>query len=239
MFDPLFWKYLEESKRLLDLPWEGRYQDLICFYSRWKKSQEPGRSPLVDEIPWITFSAIQFLKRILSSDMRVFEYGSGGSTLFFARRVSEVISVEHDDEWADKVHAKIAVEGFTNCRLQLVAPQLDTSGVRKNPADPASYSSRTEQFVGYDFSSYVKTIDAYSDETFDLVVIDGRARPSCFLHALPKVRPGGHILWDNTDRKWYAQAMRLAGSDYVFSDFPGPSPYVTYFTRTSIWQRIR
>ncbi len=31
--------------------------------------------------------------------MRVFEYGSGNSTLFFAARTSQVTSVEHDPRW--------------------------------------------------------------------------------------------------------------------------------------------
>jgi len=46
--------------------------------------------------PWICPEAIKWLKSNLTPDMKVFEFGSGGSTLFFAKRVKELISIEHD-----------------------------------------------------------------------------------------------------------------------------------------------
>ena len=38
---------------------------------------------------------------------RLFEYGSGGSTLWWASRVKEIFSVEHDKYWFQKVSADI------------------------------------------------------------------------------------------------------------------------------------
>ena len=54
-------------------------------------------------IPWYTYSFIHFLEPRLPKNLRVFEYGSGNSTLWFAERVREVIAVEHDKDWAIKV----------------------------------------------------------------------------------------------------------------------------------------
>ncbi|MBU6399666.1 MAG: hypothetical protein KGS61_05060, partial [Verrucomicrobia bacterium] len=40
-----------------------------------------GKYPLDLELPWFAYAAIDFLDRYLRPDMRVCEYGSGGSTL--------------------------------------------------------------------------------------------------------------------------------------------------------------
>jgi len=64
-----------------------------------------------------------------------------------------------------------------------------------------------------------------------------RARPSCFKHAIPKLKDAGYIVWDNTERDYYQPAIELAPEAFRFGDFPGPSPYVYCFTRTSTWQR--
>jgi len=53
-----------------------------------------------DSIPWFTYGAIEFLRRCDLSEVRVFEYGAGASTTWFAKRAKEVISVEHDPRWA-------------------------------------------------------------------------------------------------------------------------------------------
>lgn len=60
-----------------------------------------------EPLPWVTYPAIEFLRRRLRADMSVFEYGSGGSTLWWAKRVSEVVSVEHDRSWFEKLSSSI------------------------------------------------------------------------------------------------------------------------------------
>ena len=54
-------------------------------------------------LPWITYPAIDFLKKRVTKEMSVFEYGAGGSTLWWASRVKDVVAVEHDRQWFDKV----------------------------------------------------------------------------------------------------------------------------------------
>lgn len=54
-------------------------------------------------IPWFPFPAIHFLQERLPLHARLFEYGSGHSTLWFAERVATVISVESDPRWASYV----------------------------------------------------------------------------------------------------------------------------------------
>ena len=55
-------------------------------------------------IPYMNYSFIAFLEQRLKSDMRLFEYGSGYSTLFYARYVHHVVTVESDREWYEKIN---------------------------------------------------------------------------------------------------------------------------------------
>ena len=54
------------------------------------------RSPLNLAMPWWSFSAIDFMSKQCRADQDVFEFGSGGSTLFFAKRCKTVTAVEDD-----------------------------------------------------------------------------------------------------------------------------------------------
>ncbi|WP_028297188.1 class I SAM-dependent methyltransferase [Olivibacter sitiensis] len=54
-------------------------------------------------LPWLTYSAIDFLDERLNAQMSLFEYGSGSSTRYFASKVQHVTSVEHDQQWFEQV----------------------------------------------------------------------------------------------------------------------------------------
>lgn len=56
-------------------------------------------------LPWLTYAAIEFLGRRIRPGMSVFEYGCGNSTLWWAARVREVVSCEHDRDWYEKIRA--------------------------------------------------------------------------------------------------------------------------------------
>jgi predicted O-methyltransferase YrrM len=64
--------------------------------------------------PWLAFSAIDYLQGLVSG-RRVFEFGSGMSTLWFAERCKDVVSVESNPEWYQTMSRK--TEGFQNARL--------------------------------------------------------------------------------------------------------------------------
>ncbi len=230
--------YIIEAKTLaLKYPKNFNILNLVRLYQKWEKSLNPKSSPLLDKLPWITFSAIQMLDNFLDGDMRVYEYGSGGSTLYFAQRVKEVISVEHDRPWFEKVLKAVDCHGYKNCHVQLIEPTAINDSLFRDASDPNTYVSSSSNFTGKIFRDYASNIDQFPDVFFDLILIDGRARPSCFKHAIPKVKLNGYIVWDNTDREHYLPTMQAAPSNFEFIDFPGVSPYVNFFTRTSAWQR--
>ncbi len=54
-------------------------------------------------IPWVTYPFIDFISERLNSDMNIFEFGSGNSTLYYAQKVNSITSVEHNQTWYKKM----------------------------------------------------------------------------------------------------------------------------------------
>ena len=54
-------------------------------------------------IPWYNYSFIFFLEPRLKPHLEVFEYGSGFSTRWYAKRVKSITAVEHDAGWVEQV----------------------------------------------------------------------------------------------------------------------------------------
>ena len=78
-------------------------------------------------IPWVTYSFIDFIKDKLNKNLTIFEYGSGNSTLFYAKRAKRVVSVEHDKAW----YNKIINEKATNAEIIFVELKPDGEYSRK------------------------------------------------------------------------------------------------------------
>jgi FkbM family methyltransferase len=217
--------------------------DAFRAFPKWNRSVNGHIDPLVDRTPWMVYPAIDFLESLLSKTSRVFEFGAGGSTLFFSGKVGELVSVEHDAEWFARTDKAMLAEkqvGGTKWIGCLLPPQPQTNVDQRDPADPLSYVSSDESFVGTQFFDYASAIDNYENEYFDIIVIDGRARPSCFLHAMNKVRMGGYIILDNAERAHYSYVEDTAEKlGFIKSEFWGPGPYNSYCWRTIFLQRTR
>jgi len=206
----------------------------IKFTPSLIKSFFPEYSPLREQTPWIVFKARQWLESYLKPNMFVFEYGSGGSTLFTSKRVGKLISIEHDRVWYEQVSSMLSKERISNCEYFLHEPKesANRTFVPKSWSDPIS--TKTD-FTGMTFESYVKSIEDYPSRYFDLVVIDGRARLSCVHHAMSKIPSGGYLMFDDTHRAEYARARSLL-SNYQRIDFFGAKPYNDCLAQTSIWK---
>ncbi len=216
------------GKALLSHPGE------LQFAHKWLYSLLPGHSPMSDHRPWMNFRVIEWLESHLTPEMCVFEYGSGGSTLFLAEHVAQVVSIEHDQGFYEHMMNKLQDEGVTNCTYTLSAPQPMESG-EVLPYGCTSFTSEWPTHSTMSFEGYVKMIDGYPDKTFDLVTVDGRARPSCALRALPKIKDGGWLLVDNMERSRYANIRNLL-AQYHCLDFFGVVPYEVRPQRTTVWR---
>lgn len=178
------------------------------------------------DVPWWTYGAIAQVENWLlarAEPARVFEYGSGASTVWLARRAGQVQSVEHHAGFADHMHAVLAKH--SNASVRVVEPVR-----RAHPAVP----SGKEGHESLDFADYVGAID---DETgtFDLVVIDGRARSACLEAAVGRLAEDGLIVFDNSRRRRYREAIRCSGLDE--SVLRGLTPTLPYPEQTSLLAR--
>lgn len=54
--------------------------------------------------PWWGESVIEIVKNHLNKSLTVFEWGSGNSTMFWAKYVKEVVSTEHDRQWYNRMN---------------------------------------------------------------------------------------------------------------------------------------
>ncbi len=209
----------------------------VKLYHPWRSYLHEHHTPLVDKLPMLVFEANHFLEQILTPETIVFEYGSGGSTLFYANRVRHVTSVEHDLEWFRCVQQVLQTSNLHNCDHYWIAPETPEyleKGVVFD--DPTAYRSSRPRHRNDTFYAYVRLIDAFPDNSFDLVAVDGRARPSCVLHARSKVKPGGYLMLDNSNRPHYQQVRHLM-SDWESSTFFGPERYSRKFWYTTFWRK--
>ncbi len=53
-------------------------------------------------IPWYTYPAIEYLSQFDYSDKKIFEFGCGNSSRFWAARAKKVVSIEDNLKWFDK-----------------------------------------------------------------------------------------------------------------------------------------
>ncbi|MFA5871100.1 MAG: hypothetical protein WC858_00085 [Parcubacteria group bacterium] len=185
-------------------------------------------------IPWIVYEAKDWLDEFLKKDMRVFEWGSGGSTFYFSKRTKKVVSVEHDDSWHKKVEETLLKEKINNCEYHLIAPYKNYLS-RILPLAWRMYKSEVfTEYKNYTFKKYVKKISDYPDNFFDLIFVDGRARAACMRHAVRKIKKGGFLMLDNSERKSYRNAMGKL-RNFQRRDFFGHGPYSEDKWQTSVW----
>jgi hypothetical protein len=122
----------ERLKALLSFGHKG-YLASIGWFNAFDKKQAIDANG--NELPWVTYAFIDFIRPRLNSTMRVFEYGSGSSTLFYARLVGNVVSVEHDKNWYEKIRSSKPVNA------EMIFTELHPNGEYSRKA-----ASLTEKF---------------------------------------------------------------------------------------------
>lgn len=138
----------------------------------------------MDDSPWLVPAAVAVMDEYLAArdGARVFEWGAGGSTLWFARRAAIVTTVEHNLEWHNRV--AVALSGLPSNPVALVWM----------PAERGMYAEWIHN----------------SAWGFDLILVDGILRNECIANAILYLRHGGLLVVDNTERAdEYAAGLAL------------------------------
>ncbi|WP_017293780.1 class I SAM-dependent methyltransferase [Geminocystis herdmanii] len=197
---------------ILSLDWEKIASYLppktnILEASGWLKSLQLGK-PVNNEtesIPWYTYPAIEFIEDKIKSDFVVFEYGSGQSTLWWAKKINQLISIESNKDW------------FNYLRSTLIK---DPKIILKLIEEP---------------DVYIKTINEFPDKYFDVIIIDGDNREECAKEAYSHLKEDGFIIFDDTDRSSYSEILTYLDSEGFYRlDFFGMTPCLVYKNCTSV-----
>lgn len=178
--------------------------------AKWTRSMLSRRRPLRYAQPWFTFDATRAIRRRLPSTARVYEFGAGNSTIYWARHATSVCSVESNPQWVQLLTSKLAELALEN--VQVVAA-VDQPG-------------------------YVESIHSWPHEYFDLIVVDGDFRRECVLASIGHLKPGGMLVVDNTDWHWF-RSEPLAGIPpaWLRLAYPGYAPLIGHKSETTLFVR--
>ena len=177
-------------------------------------------------VPWWTYNAIDAVERWLLTrehPIRVFEYGSGASTIWLAARADSVITVENHRGFAGTIAPELAKY-----------PAITMHVVEGVPSEHPKVPSKKSGSAGLDFAGYVAAIDTVGGE-YDLIVIDGRAREACLVAAVGHLSPTGMIVYDNSRRRRYRRAIKQSGLREL--RLSGLTPTLPYPDQTSLLSR--
>jgi hypothetical protein len=131
-----------------------------------------------DEVyPWLNeFSLDEVILKWDVSDWEIFEYGSGDSTKWWAKRCKSIVSVDHDKRFFEPQHPILEkISNVTHLFRDLI--------VCKD-------------------CNYVQTVNE-TDDKYDLIIIDGRNRVLSTHEALKHLKPKCAVIFDDTHREEY------------------------------------
>ena len=165
--------------------------------------------------PWLTPAAVQFLSLWLRSTDRGLEFGSGRSTLWFARRTQHLTSIEHAPEWHARVSGRLRELGILNVDLRLVEKE-------PAPADPSQPPA------------YAAAAGDLPDSSLDYVLVDGAYRDACALAGLCKLKPGGLLILDDAHR--YLPSRSISPYARTLAEGPASPLWGTFLQSVSGWR---
>jgi len=134
------------------------------------------------------------------------EWGAGYSTCYFPKYLNNDalwISVEHDKYWASTV--KRIVRANARVRIYYIPPNnypwTDEHG-------DGSYADLK------DYVEFPRTLGI----KFDFILIDGRARKDCLIHAFDLLNENGIVVLHDANRKYYLEPCKLYKYQALFTD---------------------
>ena len=199
-------------------------------------------------IPWYTYAAIRELERVIPRSAKVFEYGSGNSSLWWNTKAAQVVSVEHDQGWYEHSAGKTSGGSGADVRLRTQGDQTNAAHhaeladiLGQYPQVPGELDAKTALARGVvteGFESYIAELLTFPDKHFDIIIVDGMAREACARVAMRRLKDGGFIVFDNSDRREYQGAYNtLVESGFARMDYWSPGPINPYEWCTSIFTK--
>lgn len=167
-------------------------------------------------LPWFSPQAVSFLENYLLPMDDGLEFGSGRSTLWFARRIHSLTSVEHNAVWADRVRSMLAAESISNVTL-LHHPRVEG------------------QIAEIENSEYVSVTSGFGLESLDFIVIDGIYRAQCTIRSLPLLKHHGLLIIDNVNK--FLPSTSIAPNSRSPEEGPDGSAWAEIWSLICHWRR--
>ena len=137
--------------------------------------------------PHLNVPTIAFLDRIVTKHSNILEFGSGSSTLWFAKRCKHIVSYESEKGWWDAIVEQAKTLARANIDIRL---------------EPKYWELFETQLA--------------ESLTFDIILIDGvehaGAREACVRKAWHYLTEGGYLILDDTHRPQYKKSVEFIDS---------------------------
>ena len=182
--------------------WTPRYL-IDRARDRWYQAAHPTD-------PWLTPLAIQFLNAWLKPTDRCLEFGSGRSTLWLARRVAHLTSVEHDPAWFARTRQALSAQSLANVDYHLATGE------------------------GNDPSAYAGVAGQIAPGSLAFVLVDGVFRDACANAALDRLAPGGLLVIDDAHR--YLPSRSIAPLARTPAQGPASPAWADFMADTQAWR---
>lgn len=178
----------------------------------WLHDRFSKTAPARQGLPWIAWPCIDFIDSYLRPEHHVFEWGGGGSTIFFLRKGCRLTTVESSSKWVEILNKEVS-----------------------NQATRAKWDLRFVPVSGNSDPNINRYIDQVtSGGPWDLVLVDGWSRIRCLQAAIPWVKPGGVLVLDNADQQKFSAAPQVM-QDWQHRLFAGLGVARTWVTRTDAY----
>lgn len=151
-------------------------------YTNSIKERRPCRKD-GSNLPWMNYQVIHFLEQRLTSELTLFEYGSGYSTLFFAALVGKVTAIEHHKGWYEVVKT-IKPES-----VNLLYQSIDDDSAYCNAA---AREDKQYDVIVVDGRERVRCVNVAKDCLTEqgVIILDDSSRPR-YTEAIDSLRAAG------------------------------------------------
>ena len=126
---------------------------------------------------WMDEKEMKLITDVLNDDTVMLEWGSGGSTLNFSSLVNKYYSIEHNEEWYNKIQNELSSYPLNDVEYRFVK--------QNEPSDDGQSTYKQ-------FKDYIDEVDSFNTK-FDVVLIDGRARRLCAKKVIPYLKPSSFV----------------------------------------------
>lgn len=178
------------------------------------------------EYPWQSYREMRLMKTVLArigeGHLRVFEWGTGTSTIYYAKylrsigRSFEWHSVDHSRVWHERIQRRVHEEGLDGS-VHLYYPEfpdpMPLNWTCDNPDAPPSVE-------------YIECPKALG--RFDVLFVDGKFRAHCLRRARDFVKPDGVVM--QHDAPYRPEEFRGTWETYPFGR-------IVYGGRFPRWKR--